>query len=190
MIKAVIFDYFGVVSSKESWDSVTSKIADDQQLMELYVKLNMGAIHWQDFILQFSDMYGKTSEELQQVFEEEQINPNVLALVKQLKDQNVTTALLTNAHHEYIEPIIEQAQLNELFDKVFISSKLQMIKPSVEIFEHVVNQLDVKPSEAVFIDDNQRNVTGAEAAGLTGILYSELEIIKATLAELLAGSAS
>jgi FMN phosphatase YigB (HAD superfamily) len=42
-------------------------------------------------------------------------------------------------------------------------------KPEKRIYEYAAQQLDVKTSECLFIDDELRNVLGASAAGMSAI---------------------
>jgi putative hydrolase of the HAD superfamily len=41
-----------------------------------------------------------------------------------------------------------------------------MRKPDAEIFERVMNDNDLKPSETLFLDDNASNVAGAASVGI------------------------
>lgn len=57
-------------------------------------------------------------------------------------------------------------------DYNFLSFELGMNKPDVRIYEAVLAKLGATPGECVFLDDNQDNVEGAEAAGLIAFCYS------------------
>jgi HAD superfamily hydrolase (TIGR01509 family) len=41
-----------------------------------------------------------------------------------------------------------------------------MRKPDREIFDHVIRENELNPSETLFLDDNTDNLRGAEAAGI------------------------
>jgi glucose-1-phosphatase len=56
--------------------------------------------------------------------------------------------------------------LDLLFEKVYYSYDIGMAKPDVKIYEHVLHENKLKPSETLFIDDNADNIKGAEKAGL------------------------
>jgi epoxide hydrolase-like predicted phosphatase len=56
--------------------------------------------------------------------------------------------------------------LDLLFEKVYYSYEIGMAKPDVKIYEHVLKENKLKPSETLFIDDNLDNIKGAEKAGV------------------------
>lgn len=184
MIKAIIFDYFGVLSSDEYWHYVGSNKQTRDNFHELADEVNLGEISWQNFISELADEMGKTSEEIVQMYKTERIVPQVVEYARSLH-KTYRTALLTNAHHDFIEPIILQARLNEVFDEIFISSRLGVLKPDEKIFERALKRLAVRAEETVFIDDIAYNIEGAKKVGLNTILYSNLAQLKTDLSGLL-----
>ncbi|MCK4238272.1 MAG: HAD-IA family hydrolase, partial [Candidatus Lokiarchaeota archaeon] len=54
-----------------------------------------------------------------------------------------------------------------------------MIKPDPKIFLHVLEHINYKPSECIFIDDNRKNVKVAEQIGMIGIQFrNETKILE------------
>ena len=49
----------------------------------------------------------------------------------------------------------------QLFQDIFLSNELQLIKPSAEIFQEVVKRTGIKPEETLSIDDLQPNCDAA-----------------------------
>jgi putative hydrolase of the HAD superfamily len=72
-----------------------------------------------------------------------------------------------------------------LFDAVVISAEVGMRKPEERIYRHAAGLLGVDPAACVFVDDLPANVAGAQAAGMTGVLYTGPEQALARLAGLL-----
>lgn len=60
-----------------------------------------------------------------------------------------------------------------VFLKEFISSRMKMMKPSREIFDAAAAEIGFPPEEILFVDDSQRNVDGARAAGWQAVLYRQ-----------------
>lgn len=60
-----------------------------------------------------------------------------------------------------------------VFRKEFISSRMKMLKPAREIFDAAAAEIGLPPEEILFIDDSQRNVDGARAAGWQAALYRQ-----------------
>lgn len=171
MIKLILFDYFGVIGSEDYFEFT----GEDKGLAEgkyhhLVNDVNVGRIGWQEFVEETSQRTGKDMVEVNKMFENNRINREVTGLISKL-GKAYKVALLTNAHHDYIEKLIARAGLDELFDDVFISSRLGIIKPDRRIFEHAIGRFGIMPEEAVFIDDQQIHVTGAQQTGLYAILY-------------------
>lgn len=76
--------------------------------------------------------------------------------------------LLSNTnfiHIEKVNKILEEQtgvkKLNDLFDKIYYSFEMNMRKPDLEIFEFVLKENDLDPTETLFIDDNVHNIRGA-----------------------------
>ena len=59
--------------------------------------------------------------------------------------------------------------LENMFDATFLSHEIGRIKPDREIFEYVVGSLATPAARIVFLDDNEVNVDGARAVGLTAL---------------------
>jgi len=116
-----------------------------------------------------------------------QIDLGLITYIDELH-KKYKTALLTNGHFEFLEPRLEETQLDSVFDKIVISSRLGLVKPDPRIYAYMLNELGVKADEAVFIDDIGRNVQGAEAAGMHTILYESFRQFKRDLEILLANS--
>ncbi len=82
------------------------------------------------------------------------------------------TALLSNAWEGARKVFIDQFHLDQIMDEIFVSAELGMAKPNPEIFQAVIQRLDVHPNEIIFIDDFAPNIAGAEALGIQAIQFS------------------
>lgn len=84
---------------------------------------------------------------------------------------SIKTALLSNAWDELRDTLQRRWKILDIFDEVAISAELKMKKPEAEIYEWIANRLGVVPEEAVFVDDMERNIEAAQAAGLKGVRF-------------------
>lgn len=75
-------------------------------------------------------------------------------------------ACLSNTNILHVERQWAEFGIYELFDGIYLSNEMGIVKPDAEAFAHVVEKLDVLPEQILFLDDNQINVEGARAAGL------------------------
>lgn len=77
----------------------------------------------------------------------------------------------------------------KLFKKSFLSFEMKALKPSASFYKTVLDQINLPSEDLLFIDDSQRNVDGAIAAGLPAVYYDPSTDLAALLADVL-GDAS
>ena len=53
-----------------------------------------------------------------------------------------------------------------LFEDMFVSSEMKMLKPSPEFYREAVRRIGLPPEEILFIDDSLANVEAARALGI------------------------
>ena len=58
-----------------------------------------------------------------------------------------------------------------VFRKEFISCRMKLMKPGRKIFDAAAAEIGFPPAEILFVDDSQKNVDGARAAGWQAVLY-------------------
>jgi len=109
----------------------------------------------------------------------------MLAVARRLRP-GYRTAILTNNVREYGDFWRELVDADESFDHVLDSSDLGMRKPEPQIFLHACEVVGIEPTEGVFLDDHPDNIAGAEAVGLHAIHVADHEGAIEALAELLA----
>ena len=111
------------------------------------------------------------------------INHNVVELIQNLKGKVQKIVLLSNINVEAKTYVKEKLQLFELFDATYCSCDINLMKPNREIYDYVIESLQVQPKQCVFIDDTQENIIGAEEAGLHGIVFEDHQQLKTSLAQ-------
>lgn len=181
MIKAIIFDYFDVLVRDEYWHQVNNHAeqhGNGDKMAQLNTDVNSGAISWQQFCTIIAKQMDITAAEVDEKYHSLKLNKQLVMYAHELKNRGYKIALLSNAAQEYLRPILSSSGLDALFDVVAISTEIGAVKPQADAYITVVNLLQVKPSEAVMIDDIQHNVDGAVAAGLAGVLYQNFAQIK------------
>lgn len=110
----------------------------------------------------------------------EVLNPEMMALVAELREY-CTTALLTN---NVAEAEWRSTFPFEHFDVVIDSSEVGIRKPDPRIYETLIDRLD-KPAEAiVFVDDLPENLPPAAGLGINTVLFRDHMQLRATLDDL------
>jgi putative hydrolase of the HAD superfamily len=173
MYKAVIFDFFDVLHGDpfKRWLKANNleRSGEFERSSQL---VDLGHITEDEFHERLSRLSGTSLAGVKEIFDDRSvIDRDMLRLVKRLRRQ-YKTGLLSNASGEYLRPLLAHHELVELFDEIVVSSEVGFIKPGPEIFRHILRKLDVKPQEAVFVDDNPYNVEAAAALGLRGVVFT------------------
>ncbi len=88
---------------------------------------------------------------------------------------------LTNWSHETFPTALELFPFLHWFEGIVVSGEEKLIKPDPRIYELLINRYDVKPQQAIFIDDNPHNVEGAKEAGLHAIRFESPQQLKVFL---------
>lgn len=106
--------------------------------------------------------------------------PQKLKLLEKLKAQ-FRILLLSNTneiHLSYIEDVmLKGSSLDDYFHKAYYSHKVGMRKPDSIIFEHVLADNALDPSQTVFLDDNKENVEAAESVGIKIIHITHPDLV-------------
>lgn len=105
-------------------------------------------------------------------------------LLHRLKARDVPVHAITNWSIEtWQQGLKAQPQLGEVFTTLIISGEVKLIKPDIRIFELFCARAGVAAADCVFIDDRQKNVSGARAAGMDAIHFTDAAALEAALIE-------
>ena len=77
------------------------------------------------------------------------------------------------------------APLDKVFRKCFLSYEMKALKPSEAFYKTVDAEIGLPAEQMIFIDDSQKNVDGAIAAGLPSVYYEPGTDLSALIAEVL-----
>lgn len=126
------------------------------------------------------DYYGRWTEMLGGPIQES------VDIFKQLKQNpELKFYALTNWSAETFPIALDRFDFLQWFDGRVVSGEEKMRKPFPEFYQLLLNRYNVKPVDALFIDDNLRNVKAAEAMGIKGIYYMNPIQLKNELAKYL-----
>lgn len=184
MIKAIIFDFFGVICSDDYWRYVKTDSNTDSNFRNYSEEVNLGDITWQDFVRKIAEATSTTVEDVNKLYATEKIDPRLIGLIHHLRN-DYKIGLLTNAHHDFINGLLDKNKLRELFDVIVISSELKLVKPDPQIFKYLLSQLSLSSDEVVYIDDLDRHVQAAAKLGIKTIKYENFNQLQMNLQELL-----
>jgi putative hydrolase of the HAD superfamily len=183
-VKAVIFDFYGVIRSDEYHNWLDVHQIDIDETRSSNLDLDLGKISMDEFFEELSKISGIEASKIKKEFlSNASLNEGLLSLILELKDK-YKLAILSNASSSHIRDILKKAGLYKLFDEIIISSEIGYIKPDSKIFEYALEKLAVKPQQTIFIDDNQRFVDAASDIGIESICYTDLNSLKNSLKQM------
>jgi putative hydrolase of the HAD superfamily len=111
--------------------------------------------------------------------------PEVIALARALaRSGRWRLATLNNESAELNEYRLRHFALVDIFGAFFSSCWLGALKPARRIFELALALSQADPAASLFVDDRERNLDTARALGMTAVLYTDAERLRADLAAL------
>lgn len=90
---------------------------------------------------------------------------DTIEIIKKLKSEGYKVGLLSNLRlmdYKRYEEEIKKLK----FDYLFLSYKMNCIKPSKDIYLKVIDTLNCEVDNVIFFDDNEKNVEGAKKVGI------------------------
>jgi len=111
------------------------------------------------------------------------INPGTVEVIADLKAGGTRLALLSNAGPDF-GSYFRHGPLGDFFSACYVSGELNLLKPHAEIYQYVLGDLGISAADAVFVDNRENNVRGAEAVGITGHVFTDPGELRAFLASL------
>ena len=184
MIKAIIFDCFGVMYGGSL--ATLADMAPLEQRQAIYdcnQAKDYGYINYPEYLQQIGELIGIAPEAVDTIMRQHHIaNTWLIDYAQELRKQ-YRVALLSNIGDQ-TEQLFD-GKVRELFDEVVLSYQEGIAKPNPEIFTLTAERLGVAPGECVMIDDLMTNCEGAEVAGMQSILHTDNALTRHKLAALL-----
>lgn len=152
LITKVVFDrlYWGPLDAGTITDEEVIRLSKERLPKRLWEAAEKSYYNWIYHIPLIADM------------------DKVVERVKRVHGRRIF--LLSNIS-EYFAKRDNVVPVLSLFDKKIYSGVCKMIKPNKDIFEYMLKECDILPSETLFIDDSPINIAGAESVGIKGYLF-------------------
>lgn len=187
MIKAVIFDCFGVLTT-DHWLAFTDSLPKGpivDRARELNHQYDAGILSRSEFVQQVHEVTGREPKMLDNLIRNDIVkNTKLLEYIKELK-QTYKIGLLSNVATNWVRDSFLTTSEQALFDDMVFSYVVGVVKPNPKIYEVSLMHLGVNPSEAIFVDDLERYVAGANDLGMHGVVYQDFEQTRAAIEAIL-----
>ncbi len=109
-------------------------------------------------------------------------NKKIFQLAGNLKN-NYKLALLSNVNILHLDYIKKEFPVFDIFDHVFASCELGLIKPDPRIYQKVISILQCQPAEIFYTDDREELIEASKKLGLRAFIYKGFEQLKRDLAD-------
>lgn len=185
MIKAILFDFAGVIGVDGYWVWVRENVADIEKKEAFFTKISddvdKATITNKEFVDLIARESGVDSSRIwPEIYRKITIDHELLSYIAKLKS-TYKIGLLSNFTHEWLDEVFKKHNLHSYFDALYISSRFGMIKPEEGAFRKALELIGTKPEETIFVDDRQVNVEAANKLGMGGILYTGIKQLKIDL---------
>ena len=177
MIKAIIFDCFGVVLT-DSLQEIRASLARENPAAALEVKdiiaaNNRGLIEPQESNTRIANILGMDVEDFRaQVRAGEVRNQQLLDYILVLR-KHYKTGMLSNVAMGSLDRRFPNNELARYFDVVIASAEIGYIKPDARAYGIAAERLGVLPNECVFTDDKPDFCEAARQAGMQAVVYTD-----------------
>ena len=198
MIRALLFDYGGVMSPERAGNLLSDRLARNLDITEEEaVKFIFS--NWRDYLkgsLSEEQFWNATETHFNKSIPNEKRDiwnsgedmkplPEMVELVENLKSRGYSVGLLSNTIPNTAAGIKTIGGYAP-FDFTILSYEVGLAKPDTEIYELALTKLpSIEPTEVIFIDDQERCLAPARKLGMHTVLAISPEQIKKSIEELL-----
>ena len=186
MIRALIFDCFGVLTV-DTWQEFVTSLPLDQQAEARVLNRVYDACHLSrdEFEQAIQGLTGKQPRYVEDLAGNElRKNTDLLNLIKELKP-SYKIGLLSNVGTNWVLDHFLTAKEQALFDTFVFSFEVGLVKPDEQIYRLVCERLGESPDACLLIDDLERNCQGATDIGMQAIVYQNLTQMRSDLSKTL-----
>ena len=172
--RLIIFDFFGVLGGELSPKWFSHHFTDEKakELKDKYfIPADNGEYTIEETIMHMANDLGYEYDDILNEFKSNiMTNTELFTYINKLRKNNYI-ALLSNAAKGIFELFYPNINLNDYFDKVFISAYHHMQKPNFEFYNLCKDSFGVKFDSVYMIDDNIKNIKDLNQININGILY-------------------
>ena len=196
MIKAIIFDFGGVLSTDDDipkfWQENGKKLGVDPEAgseiaLPIWMEARVGKIDSDIYWEKLGAFTKMSAEEFKKYF----IGctgfcDDLYGYIKEKLQGKYQLAILSNQIKSWFEPIADKKKFREVFDVIITSYDTGIAKPDIEIYEKTIKELGVKASECVFVDDRPKNIEPAKKLGMRVVEFRNYDQFVEDLNKILA----
>lgn len=174
----------GIFENTDTQNVVRKKIFEHSD----WVELDRGSIALEQAIDRGAARTGLPAEDIERLFGAVPrfLTPieATIELIHELSSTRNRLFVLSNMHLASIAYLEQHHTFWDVFDGIVISSRIKMVKPEIQIYEHLLNRYQLEPGDTVFIDDLQENLAAASSIGIQTIRFTDSAKCRRALVDL------
>ncbi|MFZ2494826.1 MAG: HAD-IA family hydrolase [Candidatus Saccharimonadales bacterium] len=188
MIKAIIFDCFGVLVQGSLGAFIHKHFHDNpearQRVDELNRMANLGYIDYKQFVDGVAELARMSWEQTNKELDQTPANVELFTYIREQLKPTYKIGMLSNAADDWLDELFTPEQV-AVFDDVVLSYRSGMAKPDKAIYRLSSENLDVQENECVFIDDVEMFCEAARSVGMKAICFHDVEQLRRDLDNIL-----
>jgi FMN phosphatase YigB (HAD superfamily) len=191
MIRAVIFDFYGVLALN-GWQAFKTLHFTDRpelwdQVFELGRKVDAGSANYDELVAFTARVTGESEPTVRYQLEHTVADKRLLQFIQTELKPHYKLGVLSNASSNVVGKVLAPED-EALFDAIVLSHHVGLTKPDPKMYKAVVDKLGVGMEEALLVDDQERHANGARVAGMQALVYKDFDEFTKDIRPLLQGA--
>ena len=195
IIKTVLFDFGGVVAEEGFYEGLLAigemnalnpeaffKTAEALIVETGYLTGSKNEAAFWNAVRDLTCITMSDIELRQEILKRFKLRPKIIEYADLLRSKGFIVAMLSDQTN-WLDEIDQKTALFQHFDKVFNSYHIHKSKRDATVFRDVCSDLNVMPSETLFIDDNAKHIERAKTQGLQVIHFVGMADFKKQIRE-------
>ena len=184
-IRAVYFDLGGVIVRTEyqaprehlaerlnvTYEDIDKIVFGSESARQASLGQTSIDAHWEAVARKLKRPVSEAQSIRTEFFAGDVVDRGLLDFIRSLRPR-FKTGVISNAWPDLRDYIVEN-KFDDAFDNLVISAEVGVMKPEPKIYEIALEKLNVRASEAAFVDDVAFNVQAAQSLGMHGILFTD-----------------
>lgn len=179
MIKAVIFDFDGLILDTETHEyEVLSEIFAEHQCelpLSIWGKLIGTKSNFHPFTyleeqakrkLDYHVLTELQKEQFAKRIEIEQARPGVVSYLEAAKTLGLKIGLASSSNYEWVSSHLKRLNLLDHFECIRTSDHVEIVKPDPALYLEAAKCLGVEPNECIAFEDSANGALAAKRAGM------------------------
>lgn len=186
MKKVLLTDFFGVLSTEDSPLFFRRYVPEKEVsawVDRYFHRGDRGEWTFDEIVQHLSeDMKLDAAFIRHELFSIPKPHQQYIDLLKEEKKQGKKIVLVSNASDTLPNVLMKRFGIADLFDYAYISYQHKVTKPDPKVFALVLDAIQEKGEDCLFVDDHEENLLPAKAFQIETVLYQDtsetLEVIR------------